>query len=91
MLFDVQWWPEKFLSQSFNGMDNSAQTVITTTKTIVNIDAHADETTNLGLFINILFYYTPTSGGRNRKSHRTDKKSEYCNRTDKPQNNITDF
>lgn len=59
ILFDVQWWPEKFFSQSFNGTDNSAQIVIMTTKIIVTIAAYADEIINFGLFIRYVSWLLP--------------------------------
>ena len=59
ILFDVQWWPEKFFSQSFSGADNSAQIVITTIKIIVRIAAYADEMINFDLFIKIYQLIAP--------------------------------
>ena len=46
MLFEVQWWPEKFFSQFFKGADSSPQIVIVTTKTLVIMAAQAEEKIN---------------------------------------------
>ena len=46
MLFEVQWCPEKFFSQFFNGADNSPQMVIVTTKILVIMAAQAEEKIN---------------------------------------------
>ena len=68
ILLDTQWCPEKFLSQSFRGINNSAKIVIITINKIVIIDAYADERINFNLFI-ILTNYSPPRCGRNYKSH----------------------
>ena len=53
MLFDVQWWPEKFFSQSLSGAESSAQMVIITMNAMVMIAAHAEEKISRGLFIKL--------------------------------------
>lgn len=51
MLFEVQWWPEKFFSQSLSGAESSAQTVIIAINAMVMIAASAEEKISRGLFI----------------------------------------